>query len=409
MNKKHILSTMSLIILLVFSGCSEPSGNQGPAGTEDDPILVYNAQDLDNVRNNLNLHFRQMADIDLDAIENWTPIGTASDPFRGTYDGNGYRISNMNITIPAEDLSDPVGLFGSVDSNNTYPFNDATLLRITLEDASISQAGSRTGMDPPSYQGDIGLLAGKVSNTSIGNCTVLQGTIDAPSHMRVGGLVGEVGQGSPISRSSAQDLSITAHSYLGGITGLLNGQEISESFATGTMVSAEMRTYSGYGAHAGGIAGQVGFHSSIIDCYFIGDISADAGYVGGLAGRLYGAPSPSTTTIRNAYYAGTLDFPNISNYGGLIGEVQDFTGSNVVDLEGLVYLAVFPDGKTSQAAYAAAGDLSGYGMRSITEADLANQAELEGINWDFTNTWYIDPSTNGGYPCLQYNEPPEVD
>lgn len=407
MDYRHIVIVLLVLFSLALFGCSEPAGSQGPAGTEDDPMLVYNAQDLDNVRNNLNLHFRQMADIDLVAIENWAPIGTASDPFRGTYDGNGYRISNMNITIPAEDLSDPVGVFGSVDHNNTFPFSDAKLLRVTLEGASISQEIARVVADP--YQGDIGLLAGKVNNTSIEDCTVLQGTINVPNHMRVGGMIGEVGQNSPISRSSAQELSITAHSYIGGITGLLHGQEITESFATGTIASTETRTSSGYGAHVGGIVGQVSYHSSIIDCYFIGDISAEAGYVGGLAGRLYGAPSPSTTEVRNAYCMGTLDFPDISNYGGVIGEVQDFTGSNVIDLEGLVYLVVFPDGKASQTAYAAAGDLSGYGMQSITEADLTDQDELEGISWDFSDIWALDSSVNGGYPYLRNNPPPQGD
>jgi hypothetical protein len=65
--------------------------------------------------------FLQVADITLEG--EWLPIGlnpdgvqpnasnfyTAADPFRGTYDGQGYTISNLVVNMPE---TNGVGLFG---------------------------------------------------------------------------------------------------------------------------------------------------------------------------------------------------------------------------------------------------------------------------------------------------------
>lgn len=410
MHKSLMIISILITVLLTTFGCSDANANTGASGTADDPILVYNAQDLNNVRNNLNVHYRQMADIDLVTYANWDPIGTSTNPFRGTYDGNGFSISNMTITVAAEDLTNAVGLFGTVTSNNIQPFDDAGLHNITLIDATIAQEAVRDVADP--YQGDIGLLAGDITNTSIENCTITGGTINVPNHMRVGGIIGEIGQSCSISQSSAQNLNLTAHSYLGGIVGVLHGQEISESFATGTLISTETRNYSGYGAHTGGIAGQVGYHSIITDSYFIGDLTGAAGYIGGLVGRLYGSPDPSTTELVNSYYVGNFTFPTSTvEYGGLIGYIQTLSNPNA-DLDDLLYLADFPESVSPQAADSDEG-LSTYDMQEVTNSDhLKNQSTLANdytIAWDFTNTWALDTSINDGYPYLINNPPTQVD
>lgn len=58
-------------------------------------------------------HYRQTADIDLASVSNWTPIGTDAAPFTGSYDGNGFTISNLKINAPTEDYQ---GLFGELSS-----------------------------------------------------------------------------------------------------------------------------------------------------------------------------------------------------------------------------------------------------------------------------------------------------
>ena len=88
----------------------------GGSGTEGDPYLVATADHLNNVRNHLDQHFRQIADLDLSFYRSgsgWNPIGTSTDRFTGTYDGNGYTISDLFIKQAGEwNVRIPAGLFG---------------------------------------------------------------------------------------------------------------------------------------------------------------------------------------------------------------------------------------------------------------------------------------------------------
>jgi len=43
-------------------------------------------------QHNLGGKYILMADIDLSGISNWVPVGTASAPFTGQLDGNGYKL-----------------------------------------------------------------------------------------------------------------------------------------------------------------------------------------------------------------------------------------------------------------------------------------------------------------------------
>ena len=63
------------------------------------------------------------ANIDL-GEENWTPIGNYSNRYTGTFDGDGYTISNLNINTSN---SDYVGLFGYVDGGTVENLNLANV------------------------------------------------------------------------------------------------------------------------------------------------------------------------------------------------------------------------------------------------------------------------------------------
>ncbi len=101
--KKGIIGLLILfcvILLMLGTVKTEIEGKErfaGGIGAEDDPYLISTPDHLDNVRNHLDKHFTQIADIDLSAFENWDPIGSRhlhDDPlnelFSGFYDGNGY-------------------------------------------------------------------------------------------------------------------------------------------------------------------------------------------------------------------------------------------------------------------------------------------------------------------------------
>ena len=64
--------------------------------------VIKTAQDLDNIRNDLDGKYILMNDIDLSSYSNWDPIGEVDvdtgtgQGFTGVLDGNGYTISNLN-------------------------------------------------------------------------------------------------------------------------------------------------------------------------------------------------------------------------------------------------------------------------------------------------------------------------
>ena len=115
------------------------------------PVEIRTADDLMKIGDsdvNLSLDYILMNDIDFTG-KDFTPIGNYSDPFKGTFDGNGYTISNIT--------SDVGGLFRSASDAE---FND-----IVLKDININVKGGNY----------IGGLLGQGSNVSIKNCSIESG------------------------------------------------------------------------------------------------------------------------------------------------------------------------------------------------------------------------------------------
>ena len=97
---------------------SENSSIKG-AGTESDPFIIKDADDLAFIRDSVNraysfdgCYLKQNNDIDLSEIENWQSIGLYNSGyyFEGIYDGNGYKITGMNCIHEGENT----GLFGQL-------------------------------------------------------------------------------------------------------------------------------------------------------------------------------------------------------------------------------------------------------------------------------------------------------
>lgn len=98
----------------------------GGSGTETDPYqiatgaqLAYLASLVNNGTNTSDVYYVLTTDIDLGS-QAWTPIGTSSARFEGTFDGKGYTISNLYIyyDIRIDEVSDQ-GLFGYVGTTGT--------------------------------------------------------------------------------------------------------------------------------------------------------------------------------------------------------------------------------------------------------------------------------------------------
>ncbi|MCD8295010.1 MAG: hypothetical protein LUE27_07200 [Clostridia bacterium] len=113
----------------------------------------------------------------------WTPIGTTSDPFSGTFNGEGYTISNL-YCIKA--TSSYIGLFGYV--------HDAL-----IEDVAISNVNlyGRSGVGSIVGWAD---QAGETGSSTISGCSVT-GTITITGNYCVGGILG-CGQRSSVKSCS---------------------------------------------------------------------------------------------------------------------------------------------------------------------------------------------------------------
>ncbi len=113
----------------VWSGqISQPSTNT------DGKYLITKASELAWVakQNNDGTDFRGktiLLENDIDLCNGfWTPIGTGSKPFKGTFDGQGHTISNLNIYSTV--ASDNLGLFG-------YITEPATIKNFTIDGAKV--------------------------------------------------------------------------------------------------------------------------------------------------------------------------------------------------------------------------------------------------------------------------------
>lgn len=151
--------------LKVF-GVSFPAGD-GSAGN---PYLIATAQNLYRVReylDNPDVHFKQIADIDLAAYPYWEPIGVySSSGFQGTYDGDGHVITNLSVNLSQ---ATPVGLFGYIKGG------------------IVKNLGIRSGKVSNGVSG-AGAFAGAIEGGALLNCYNQGCQVASASH--TGGLVG---------------------------------------------------------------------------------------------------------------------------------------------------------------------------------------------------------------------------
>lgn len=135
-----------------------------------------------------------VADIDLSATPNFTPIGGSESEcgivegknvFSGTFDGRGHTIIGLKISVSDTDRVH-VGLFGSVGSKDK---NDPAVVKnLILKDVNVS--GKAKG--PATY----GVLCGQVSGHAVvDNISIISGTLnvenDSGDILGVGALIGQ--------------------------------------------------------------------------------------------------------------------------------------------------------------------------------------------------------------------------
>ena len=284
--------------------------------------IIRNADDLKRFADDVNngqrdLNAIQTADIDLNGIDNWKPIGMqySSDlrPFTGIYNGNGYTISHLKISNTRHDA---VGLFGMTDG-------DALLTGIHLRDVEII----------PDYTINVGTLVGWNSGGSTVSLCSAQGIINTSKFdPNAGGLVG-ANEGT-ITRCRT-DVEITVDrirllgqlsAYAGGITGANYSDGLLFACHAIGSVTIEVNASDGNSINAGGIVGWNSNNSSstIYCCIAEGNVSVTSEtanvniYAGGLVGYHNYNGVLNSCYARGTATASTEGIP-IGRIGAIVG------------------------------------------------------------------------------------------
>ena len=324
-------------------------------GTEAEPHMVYGINDLKNIINNPSAYYKLANDIDLNN-EDWEPIGNYVKPFSGSFDGNGYVISNVKVDKTSY-VS--VGFFGYI--------KNGTIRNVTLNNADVTGgncAGALVGY------ADVG--------NAIDNCKVV-GTSSVNGAAYIGGLIGYMVDGS-VNKCMTNANVTASGGYTGGLVGSIGSTNVSNSYATGNVTSSNI--------YAGGLIGVIEdawvTEQKIENCYALGNVTSTSSYAGGLIGRIVSRYEAYIVTVKNSYAAGQVS--GISYKGGLIGDVNNAS-----------VISCYYDGISSGFIPQSAVD---YGRLTTAMKRQANY-----IDWDFADIWMIEEGNS--YPYLKGMDIPE--
>ena len=229
---------------------------------------ITNAHQLQLMALNLAATYRLGANVDAAATSGvntadiWStagfiPIGSASTPFTGSLDGQGYSISDLVITSPHQGPQTSfVGLFANIQGS---------VVNLNLSSAAVS--GGDNGV--------VGLVAGL--NEGVISEVSVSGSVLVGENGTAGGIAG-ANNGTISGNASAATVSAGVHGDVGGLVGD-NAGTISRSGATGTVST-------GYTSDAGGLVGYN--RGEILQSYAGGGVTAVGDYAGSSVGGLVG-------------------------------------------------------------------------------------------------------------------------
>lgn len=291
-------------------------------GTEDNPYLIYTAEDLAGI--NSYSYYKVMNDIDLTSWINansptngWTPIGKTGGGTMCQLDGDGHTIS---------------GLWTNSTGNNTGLV--ASIENATIKNLTINVSNNKMVKGSGDY---VGIVVGKSTGSTFDNVTV-QGNVSGANY--VASIAGYA-DGGTFTNCQANGGQLTASAaYMGGITGYATNASftncsakditgISEgSYLAGVDAYAMNTTFTGCsvdnvslstnnGGHVGGIAGYSS-NDQFVNCDVTeSSFTGTGSYAGGIA-----AGSVANSTFENCSVTGTT-IGGASYVGGITGQIAN--------------------------------------------------------------------------------------
>lgn len=207
-------------------------------------------------------HVLLTADIDLATYEAWTPIGTDANPFQGTFNGGGHRISNLQVKANALETGFVGGLFGRIAAAGIVQDLTVSSLSVLIEDNG--------GYDQNACQ--IGAIAGRNDGRIVGCANRGVSVFGNWDNAYVGGIAGY--NTGAVENCYNLGRIFTGSSYnnnnLGGIVGFnAHGAEVSNCF-----VRAEVTQNVSGSSRSGAICGNN--LGSVASCFYMDATSEDA-------------------------------------------------------------------------------------------------------------------------------------
>ncbi len=264
----------------------------------------------------LNGNYILGCDIDLSDVENWDPVGDANNPFTGVFNGNGYSIDNLTITVDDANAEN-VGFFG-VTENATITNVDFTNASVITPDDFINGSSA------------VGIVAGTARGTTFDNITV---SGDVTGYESVGGLVGIINDNSYLSKDGKivevgnssisnvhTDVNANGKYFVGGLAGYVADTSTDEGVAKRDLKISNCSTSGEIVFEeeaAGGLIGEAGKTIiTITNCESNTNITwdnaendGDLSFLmeTGRAGGFIGCANGTYIAICNSEYKGNLD------------------------------------------------------------------------------------------------------
>ena len=360
-----------------------------------DVIYVRNVYDLQAIcsdaQHPIDGHYVLANDIDASGIANFQPIGdNSSNYFRGTFDGQGYTISDL--TIEHETRVD-VGLFSVLMSGSTI--RDVTLNAVTI-------LGKES----------VGALVGTVQSSTIENCHLIGEsrveTTDSDPGDELGGLVGG-NHGGLLVNCSSDWSRYDIRGYAEQVGGLV-GFNAQGGMLLWCSAESSTRAVRSLDSRAGGLVGQ-NHDGTIEQCgtavenviaynYELGGV-VGYNYLGGVIrnsysrSRVVGGDAVAGGVV--GYNSGTVTASYASEF--VMGS-QDTGGGLAGRNFGTVRDSFWDTVTTGHANAVGSGDqaVNCYGLPTSILYQESTYTGDYGVYWDFDKVWWIDEGLD--YPRL---------
>ncbi len=255
MAKKLLSAALSLIIMsgmLLFA--------HADSEVPDSFIPISTAEDLNNIRNNLDGNFILSNHIDMSGYSEWNVIGDYGSPFTGELNGNGYSIIGLNSKR---------SLLGWVEN--------ATIRNLGIVNCNIFQPE-----ETASSSSAAGAFADNATNSSFEHCfasgniqaCVSVGWLSVKSYCSAGGLVGVAKNSSFINCYNTANINFIydkiTSAEIGGIVGNAVGSSFYCCYNTGNITTncKIKKTENSTNVYNGGLVG-ASDESTVFDyCYY---------------------------------------------------------------------------------------------------------------------------------------------